>query len=52
MYSKELIVFFGFFYFFLFVLILEDFIFYTETYRLYFLFPVEEIQNSAITYKK
>jgi hypothetical protein len=43
--SKQLIVFFGFFYFFLFVILFSDFIFYTETYRLFLVFP--ELRESS-----
>ena len=43
--SKQLVVFFGFFYFFLFVILFSDFIFYTETYRLFLVFP--ELKDSS-----
>ena len=47
--SKQLVVFFGFFYFFLFVILFSDFIFYTETYRLFLLFPeLKESSNMII----
>jgi hypothetical protein len=50
--AKELLVFFGFLYFFFFILLLQDFIFYTETYRTFFLFSLDDISSLSTLYNK